>query len=89
MVLAPKIGFEDAFHHSRETRSQTFHIFSPRHFNDLRPRTSSIPQSVPYSGTGPRKRHIGGMTLVFPPLSATGSCLGLMGNLYTSQFKRT
>ena len=36
MVLAPKSGLEDAFDYSRKTPSQTFHIFSPLHFNDLR-----------------------------------------------------
>ena len=69
-------------------RSQTFHIFSPRRLNDLGPWGPSNPQSVPYSGTGPRKRNLGGMTLVFPPLSATGSCLGGCERFYVSQFSR-
>ena len=33
-----KSGLEDAFHHSRTTRSQTLHIFSPHRLNDLGPR---------------------------------------------------
>ena len=36
-----KSGLEDASQHSRKTRSRTLSIFSPRHFNHLRPRTPS------------------------------------------------
>ena len=66
----------------------SFHILSPRHLNDLRPRTPSNSQSVPYSGTGPRHRNRARMTLVFSPLSATGSCEGCKKFRYVSQFKR-
>ena len=65
-----------------------FHIFSPRHFTDLRPWGPSNPQSVPYSGTGPRKRNLGGMTLVFPPLSATAISPGGWERCYVSQCRR-
>ena len=87
-VLAPKSGLEDAFHHSRKSLSQTLHIFSPRHLNDLGHGAPSSPSSVPYSGTGPRERNLVGMTLVFLPLSATGSCTGGWERYYVSQFKR-
>ncbi len=50
-----KSGLEDAFHHSRKTLSQTFHIFSPRSPNDLRPRTPSNPQFRPLFWYGARK----------------------------------
>ena len=45
------------------------------------------PQPVPYSGTGPRSRNLGGMTRLFPPLSATGSSPGSLGCCYVSQFR--
>ena len=83
-----KSGLEDAFHHSPKPLSQTFHIFSPHRLNNLRPRTPYSPQSVPYSGTGPRKRNLGGMTLVFLPLSATGISPGSWERYYVSQFRR-
>ncbi len=83
-----KSGLEDASDYSRKTPSQTFHIFSPRRLNDLGPWVPSNPQSVPYSGTGPRKRNLGGMTLVFPPLSATAISPGGWERCYVSQCRR-
>ena len=65
-----------------------FNIFSPHHLNDLGPWGPSYPASVPYSGTGPRERNLGGMTLVFLPLSATGSRVGPWERYYVRQFRR-
>ncbi len=83
-----KSGLEDPSDYSRKTPSQSFHFFSPRRLNDLGPWGSSNPQSVPYSGTGPRNRNLRGMTLVFPPLSATAISLGGWERCYVSQFRR-
>ena len=83
-----KSGLDDAFHRSRGTLSQTFSIFFPPHFNNLRRRIPSNPPSVPYSGTGPRKRNLEGKILVFLPFTATGSCLGDWEYCYVSQFRR-
>ena len=51
-----KFGLEDTFHHSRKTRSQTFHIFSPRHFNDLCPRALLSRNHSRILVRGPNKR---------------------------------
>ena len=83
-----KSGLECSFHHPRESLSQTFHVFSPRYFNNLLPGSTSSSPSVPYSGTGPRKRNFGGMSLVFLPLSATGSCVDGWERCYVSWFRR-
>ena len=83
-----KSGLEDAFHHSRKTRSQTFHIFSPGYLNDLRPRTPSNSRSVSYSGAGPRKRNLAGMSLAVSPLSATGHSRATVDNRCASRCRR-
>ena len=83
-----KSGLEDTFHYFRECRSQTFFIFSPPRFNDLRPPTPPNSRSVPYSGAGPRKRNRSRMTLAVSPLSATGHSRATVDNRYAPQFRR-
>ncbi len=84
----PKSGLVGAFHHSGKTVSQTLSIFPLPGFNDLRPPTSLSPHSVPYSGTGPRKRNGGRKIFLFLPPTATGHSLVAVENLYVSQFRR-
>ena len=55
-----KSGLEDASHHSRKTLSQTFHISSPRHFNNLRRRPLLTPYPSPILVRGPETEISGG-----------------------------
>ena len=77
---------------SPQPRSRLFAIFSPLHFNDIRPWIPSNPQSVPYSGTGPKYANQGEKSFLFLPSTATGChsfiSLAVAGKCYASQFKR-
>ncbi len=68
-------------------RHRLFNFF-PSPFQRLTSVDPSSPPPGPYSGSGPRKRNLGGMTLVFSPLSATGSSLGGWECCYVLQFRR-
>ena len=70
--MAPKLRPRGRFPPLPQNPVTDFSHFFSFPFQRLRLPTPSSLQCVPYSGAGPRKRNLAGMTLAVSPLSATG-----------------
>ena len=88
MVLAPKIRPRGRFSLPPTNPVTDFSHFFSSLSQRLTPADPFYPPTRPLFCTGPKSRNLGGMTRLFPPLSATGISPGRWKCSYPSQSRR-